>query len=229
MIQVISPRQEEARLTQLLHDNAAWIRSLSWQIYRSCGVSGAELDDYIHFGSLGFLEVIKKGLDLTSLSFKAYAYLRVRGHILNNIFRFSEVGAQLSTQYELQRERAGALNDDNAIPDSKSRQLGRLNELVISAAIAVVLAESPEPVASEPASCPYYHIEQSQLQVVLHDMIDLLSANQQTVIQLHYFQCLKFNDIAELLGLSRARVSQLHSQALGKIREWIDCDFSGSF
>jgi RNA polymerase sigma factor for flagellar operon FliA len=48
-----------------------------------------------------------------------------------------------------------------------------------------------------------------------------LPARQQQVIRLHYFNGLQFVDIAEAMGITKGRVSQLHKEGLEQLRRML--------
>jgi RNA polymerase sigma factor for flagellar operon FliA len=45
-----------------------------------------------------------------------------------------------------------------------------------------------------------------------------LTERERRLLTLHYFQAVELKDIAEEFGVSASRVSQLHSQALAKLK-----------
>lgn len=61
-------------------------------------------------------------------------------------------------------------------------------------------------------------IEASELTKELAGFIEELSEKERLVIALLYYEELSRKEIAEVLGLTEGRISQLHSQALGKLK-----------
>ena len=61
--------------------------------------------------------------------------------------------------------------------------------------------------------------ELSRLKSLLVDAVDTLSEREKLVIQYHYFQQTNFENIADILGVSKGRVSQIHKRALVAVRE----------
>ena len=53
---------------------------------------------------------------------------------------------------------------------------------------------------------------------LLAEILDELSEKERLVIALYYYEELTQKEIAEVLSVSEGRVSQLHSQALLKLR-----------
>ena len=58
--------------------------------------------------------------------------------------------------------------------------------------------------------------------IKIQEAIDLLNEKEQQVMSLLYIEDFNITEIAEILELTKARVSQIHSNALLKIKEKID-------
>ena len=76
---------------------------------------------------------------------------------------------------------------------------------------------------------PFYRsTELRQLRQRIVELVNALPAQERCVMQRHYFQQLTFQDVADMLGLSRGRISQIHRKALGRLKEQMrakrDCD-----
>ena len=52
----------------------------------------------------------------------------------------------------------------------------------------------------------------------LRDALLGLKDQERTVLSLYYFEELKAREIAEVLGVSESRISQIRSKALGQLR-----------
>jgi len=63
-------------------------------------------------------------------------------------------------------------------------------------------------------SSPSDILENSELTHVLADILTQLSEKERLVISLYYYEELTQKEIAEVIGVSEGRISQLHSQAL---------------
>lgn len=119
--------------------------------------------------------------------------------------------------------RAGATSPRNA--DALFRYLA---EVGIGLALGVMLedtgmvdaqafdgdAHTPSPEVSY-----FRKSEIEQLRSVLRSLVDRLTEQQRLVIRHHYLQEAPFDDIAAMMGVTRGRVSQLHRQALLRLRD----------
>ncbi|PIE58443.1 MAG: FliA/WhiG family RNA polymerase sigma factor [Desulfobulbus propionicus] len=61
-------------------------------------------------------------------------------------------------------------------------------------------------------------IEEQEMTYILAEVLEELSEKERVVIALYYYEELTQKEIAEVLSVSEGRVSQLHSQALLKLR-----------
>jgi RNA polymerase sigma factor for flagellar operon FliA len=64
----------------------------------------------------------------------------------------------------------------------------------------------------------YANLELRQFQQRIAYVLKNLTAREQEVIRMHYFHSHSFEEIAQELGLSKGRISQLHKQALVRLR-----------
>lgn len=61
-------------------------------------------------------------------------------------------------------------------------------------------------------------IEKAEMTRIMAEILEELSEKERLVIALYYYEELTQKEIAEVLGVSEGRISQLHSQALLKLR-----------
>lgn len=71
---------------------------------------------------------------------------------------------------------------------------------------------------SELESSPEQSLLQTELKGHLMEAIERLGERERLVISLYYTENLKLKEIAEVIGVSESRVSQLHTQALLKLK-----------
>lgn len=64
----------------------------------------------------------------------------------------------------------------------------------------------------------YSSAQYSSVRASLVSRVELLPENEKLVVYYHYFQGLKFEEVASSIGLSKGRVSQLHKKALATLK-----------
>jgi len=72
--------------------------------------------------------------------------------------------------------------------------------------------------AQDGGPTPLDLIESQEMTALMADVLEELSKKEKLVIALYYYEELTQKEIAEVIGVTEGRVSQLHSQALIKLR-----------
>ena len=66
---------------------------------------------------------------------------------------------------------------------------------------------------------PYQTYTLIQIRRDIKRIVKSLNKNEQTIIELHYYKFINFNQIASKMNLTKGRVSQIHKNALIKIKD----------
>lgn len=196
----------------------------------------AQLDDIVHEGVLVLSSAIDK-FDLSkNVKFETYVSKRLRGMIVDLARRQDWLPRQV-------RQKATRLT---RAMDELSVQLGRapesrevaeylglsreqydalLSETAVSSLVSfeAVLdnyngAQEKLLLSEEQANPTEEAFQDQELYTVLEAGIASLRKNEQMVLSLYYERELNMKEIAQVLGVSAARVSQIHSRALQRLR-----------
>jgi RNA polymerase sigma factor for flagellar operon FliA len=173
--------------------------------------------DYLQYARVGLVEAID-GFDPTrEASFETYSSYRIRGAMLNGLARESEAAAQRTFWRTRLEERVGQLYASQAT--DAGRELEEITRMLAGLASSYVAeGEHDDPVDDAPYSNPHAATELAQLR----EAVEQLPDRERLLIRRHYFDHCEFRVIARELMLTPGRVSQLHAQALGHIRELLD-------
>ena len=196
----------------------------------------AQLDDIVHEGVLVLSSAIDK-FDLSkNVKFETYVSKRLRGMIVDLARRQDWLPRQV-------RQKATRLT---RAMDELSVQLGRapesrevaeylglsreqydalLSETAVSSLVSfeAVLdnyngAQEKLLLSEEQANPTEEAFQDQELHTVLEAGIASLRKNEQMVLSRYYERELSMKEIAQVLGVSAARVSQIHSRALQRLR-----------
>ncbi|HJB99487.1 MAG TPA: FliA/WhiG family RNA polymerase sigma factor [Candidatus Flavonifractor merdavium] len=196
----------------------------------------AQLDDIVHEGVLVLSSAIDK-FDLSkNVKFETYVSKRLRGMIVDLARRQDWLPRQV-------RQKATRLT---RAMDELSVQLGRapesrevaehlglsreqydalLSETAVSSLVSfeAVLdnyngAQEKLLLSEEQINPTEEAFQDQELHTVLEEGIASLRKNEQMVLSLYYERELNMKEIAQVLGVSAARVSQIHSRALQRLR-----------
>ena len=185
------------------------------QLHDCTGSSDAEQWAYE-----GLLQAIDSYDPLRGPPFRGYARRRIVGSIRDGFARLSELDAQYSTRRRLERERVRSLKQQRPEGDA----ISRIAEVAVGLAIGLMLAETRLIAGDDdpdPAASAYDSLAWRQTQLQLSKAVARLGEREAAVIVNHYEHGLSFAQIADLLGLSRGRISQIHHSALVKLRRKI--------
>lgn len=170
----------------------------------------------------GLLQAIDSFDPLRGAPFPGFARRRIIGSIRDGLARSTEVNAQISIRRRLERERLRSLKEQSV--DNGGGAIVRLTEIAVGLAVGLMLADTRligGDEAVDPAASAYDSLAWRQTLSQLSGAVAALPEREASVIIDHYEHGLSFAQIAELLGLSRGRVSQLHRSALLRLRKKI--------
>lgn len=184
-----------------------------------------EFSDFLQYARLGLVEAMDRYDPGRGVQFRTFAARRMHGAILNGLERFTEKHQQIAARRRLRAERAQdvkstALADAPAPPHDAHKLLRYVSEVGLGLAVCWMLEGTGMVENGEPAvAAPFYESAAlRQLRDSLRDAVQALPPQERMVVQGHYFQDQPFHDIAATLQVTRGRVSQIHRQALLRLR-----------
>ncbi|HEV3273076.1 MAG TPA: FliA/WhiG family RNA polymerase sigma factor [Candidatus Methylacidiphilales bacterium] len=226
---------ESDRLLEFL----PWARHFA----RSCTSklpSHLDHDDLQSAGVLGYLRAASRYDAARGASFRGYCALRIRGAVLDELRRWdwaprsvhknqrriTRITSNLTEQLEREPTRlelAAALGVDETDLTAyqtyaQPRQLVSLDEIneIGHSDESLSLKER---LADPSAVRPDASVLSAEDRRTMLQCLGCLSKTQSTVIVLHYLQNVPFREVAEILAVSPSRVSQLHRQALARLKQ----------
>ena len=153
-------------------------------------------DDLVAAGVLGLVDSLRKNGGDGGATFESYARIRIRGAILD----------ELRAQDWLPRRARWAAEGKPG------------HEATVVAVIGLDEAHE-RAVVDDDARDASTLLEEMDDARRLAEVVAQLPPRERLIVQMHYFQGVRFKDIGETLGVSEPRVSQLHSRAIGQLRK----------
>lgn len=193
----------------------------------------SDYNDLISCGVVGLMDAIGK-FDLErKVKFESYAALRIRGEIIDYIRKQDwapysmrkKVKAVTGAYGELEMKLGRAPSDTEVANHLKMNEKDVQD--VVSIAYTFNLVYFEEMInqnqtlgdvvldGDQPLEEKY---EDREMERLLGEYIESLPEKERLVITLYYYEELKLKDIAQLLGMSESRISQIHSKAILKLR-----------
>ena len=213
------------------------IKSAALQI-RGVYSSFAQVDDIVSEGILTLLSSIDKFDPEKGIKFETYVSKRIRGMVIDlarkqdwlprNIRqRAKEIDAAVSTlanelgRFPTDQEVAGHLGVPTDKYQKDAARVALSNTLSLDALMDARDMEGYrfEVSSEDPSVQPELVLEDQELQETLARGIAVLQKNEQIVLSLYYEKNLHMKEIAQVMGVSEPRISQIHSRAIQKLRD----------
>jgi RNA polymerase sigma factor for flagellar operon FliA len=220
----------------LLTENLNLVHHVARQLSRSLAAD-ADVDEMVSAGTLGLMSALESFDASRGLAFSTYAVTRIRGAILDELRRQDHVPRSIRRK----------TRDIAAARETLMRRLGRAPrdaeiaaqlevdvatvwrwQAEVDAALHVSLdrtagdtegARAPADYLSDGDEAADARLGREEDARLLREAIARLKDQERTVLSLCYFEELRLHEIADILGLTDSRVSQIRSRALVRLRE----------
>jgi RNA polymerase sigma factor for flagellar operon FliA len=199
-------------------------------------------EDLESYGVFGLLEAVEKFNPDLGVSFKAYAYNRIRGAMIDEIRKLNWIPRTLwqkiqhlnTTREKLQKELGEQITSDAlakamGITVAELHKLeGQVNLLSLSSLDETVSVGDGERVRwgdmiqDSDSPDPLDVIEKDESKRLLVKAIEELPEKDRTVLALYYQEELTLKEIGKVLDVSESRVCQLHTRALNRLRSKLE-------
>jgi len=198
-----------------------------------------QVEDLVSWGTLGLLDAMRKFNPEHDASFATYAQYRIRGSILDYLRRCDwmprsvrQKGQELDAATRRLEGRLGRSPVDEEIAHEMNLGLQEYTEIVAMVATPSMvsledvgfgrgeqaLVKDVEEVHSA-ESGPARNVLQNERARILARAIDDLPEKERIVVSFYYYEGLTMREMADAMELTEGRISQLHSQAMGHLRD----------
>lgn len=222
---------------QLIMDYAPLIRFVAQRI-ASRLPSNIEIDDLISAGVIGLMDAIEKYDPSRDNKFKTYAEFRIRGAILDELRSQDWVprsvrdkAKRIERKYAELEQQLGRAVTDIELAEALEITLEEYHEMVskVKAVTLLSVDDLTTPYQHEKKSLldclegsssknPFSQLKSKSVRNVLMTNIEELPEKQKLVLSLYYYEDLNLKEIGKILEVTESRVSQLHTQAVEKLR-----------
>lgn len=212
-------RDPEAR-RQLIEHHLRFAHQLAAKLYGARQVAQLEFAEYRQFALVGLIEAVDRFDATRNIGFRTFAGHRINGAVLNGIEGSCEKQQQISARSQIRQERVESLRQGREADKGKDL-FGELAQVAIGLALGCMLEDSGmyQPHEEQYTEHFYDRHALSELKEAMRRAVEVLPAQARSVIAYHYFQGLSFEEIARIMSLSKARISQVHKSALMQLRE----------
>ncbi|MFC3095032.1 RNA polymerase sigma factor FliA [Alteromonas sediminis] len=224
--------QQQADKTQLVEQHAPLVKRIAHHLMARLPAS-VLVDDLIQAGMIGLLEAARNFDGSKGASFETFAGIRIRGAMLDEIRKgdwtprsvhknsraITEAIAEVERETgrdardaEIAAKLNVSLNDyHQMLNDVNVGKLVGIEDLGVSEDVITTDAERG-------TDAPLEDLMQGAFQKALAQAITTLPEREAIVLSLYYDEELNLREIGEVLEVSESRVSQIHSQAMLKLK-----------
>lgn len=191
-----------------------------------------ELGDLISAGTLGLMEALGKYRPGLGIRFETFAESRIRGAMLDELRRMDWFSRGLRQKIKKLEQTIREYEQTNGHPPSRQElaaitgqeqteienTLEALNTQIVLSLDAVqenFVADGHDEATLEPCAVVSF---QDIIDKLAH-LINTLNEREQIVLSLYYAEELNMKEVALALDVTEGRVSQIHSQAMAKLKK----------
>jgi RNA polymerase sigma factor FliA len=200
--------------------------------------SNIELDDLISSGVIGLMDAIDKYDPTRDNKFKTYAEFRIRGAILDELRAQDWVPRSIrdkaklldKTMVALEAE-LGRIPTDEEISKTLNLSIDEFHELLNQVRPVSLLSIDESQTFSNvdkksilnilegcKLNNPFNQLNVKSVKDIVTQAIEELPERQRLVLSLYYYEDLNLKEIGKVLRVTESRVSQLHAQAVSRLR-----------
>ncbi|MCD6310232.1 MAG: FliA/WhiG family RNA polymerase sigma factor [Candidatus Eremiobacteraeota bacterium] len=201
--------------------------------------SGVDYEDLVSDGVFGLIRAIELFDSSRGVKFETYATPVIRGAIYNGLRSLDWVpertrGKTRKLQHTMeefvllhgrqatQEELAEALEMSAEEVYNLITDLGCIYLLSLDQPVTGMEGEDiaiMDVIESRHTPDPYQEAEFKEIREILRTAIEHLDEREQLIIKNYYFEGNPFENSAKILGVSKQRISQIHSRALKKLKD----------
>ncbi|MCM1149517.1 MAG: FliA/WhiG family RNA polymerase sigma factor [Butyricicoccus sp.] len=222
------------------------IKNAALQI-RGVYSSFAQVDDIVSEGILTLLSSIDKFDPDKGIKFETYVSKRIRGMVIDLARKQDWLPRNIRQRAkEIDQAVSGLANELGRFPTDQevASHLGISTDKYQKEAARVALSNTLsldalmdardlegyrfELTSDDPSIQPENVLAEQELQQVLAQGIAALQENEQIVLSLYYEKNLHMKEVSQVMGVSEPRISQIHSRAIQKLREYMLAYMTGA-
>ncbi|MFL2492362.1 MAG: RNA polymerase sigma factor FliA [Luminiphilus sp.] len=186
--------------------------------------SHIEIDDLIQVGLIGLLKAKEDYQADSGATFSTYATIRIRGAMMDELRARDWLPrsvqknlGKVAKAVQGAEQRLGRVPTDSEVAIELGISLGDYHELLGDVSLArLTPVEDVETVAGDLE--PDREVIESLRATALSDAIKELPEKEQLMMSLYYVDNLNLKEIGLVLEVSESRVSQIHGQAIARLK-----------
>jgi len=218
--------------TVLLEQHTVLVKRIAYHLLARLPAS-VIVDDLIQSGMIGLFEAANNFDSSKGASFETFAGIRIRGSMLDEIRRgdwtprsVHKNSRMVSEAIKQLEAKLGRDVTDIEVAEKLDISLNEYHHILSEVSTGKILGIDDLGVSEDTLkfdeSChgddPYQSIEHSAFKKGLSECISSLPEREALVLSLYYDEELNLREIGQVLDISESRVSQIHSQAMHRLK-----------
>ena len=224
---------------RLILEHLPQVRLIARRIHERLPES-VNLDDLISTGTIGLIAAIDRFDPQHNVKLKTYAEYKIRGAILDSLRGLDwaprqqrKRSKQIEAAIASAEQRLHRAPSEEEIAQELGLTLAAYHEWLVDIRgvnLGSLEASSPDDesrnllkyISDDEENWPSRLLERSELQRLLAEAIEKMPRTERLVISLYYHEELTLREIAKIVSLHESRVSQLKSQAILRLRSYLE-------
>jgi RNA polymerase sigma factor for flagellar operon FliA len=223
---------------KLILEHLPQVKLIARRIHERLPVS-VSLDDLISAGVVGLIAAIDRYDASHDVKLKTYAEYKIRGAILDSLRGLDWAPRQQRKRAKLIEAAIAALEQTHHRMPTEEEIAERLHLSIAEyqewlSEVRGLTLGSLENAGTEEDGCdllryladsdedwPSQIVERAELERLLAEAIDRMPHLERTVLSLYYYEEMTLREIAKIVDLHESRISQLKSQAILRLRSYM--------
>lgn len=219
---------------RIVMENISIAKNVAYQM-RGILTEYAQIDDAINQGIMALMECIDRFDTNKGVKFQTFAYLRVRGSIIDFVRQQDWVPRKIRlVSKNINKAHDALCSELMREPTTeelaerlkiKADELNKWYGEIFSASTlslegtiqGIYLSDTNDDIADDEEAVDS-HLLKNELKEVLKKSIDELTEREKLAVSLYYYEELKQAEVAEVMQISEQRVSQILSKAIQKMK-----------
>lgn len=209
------------------------VKRIAHHLLSKLPVAAIQSEDLLQAGMIGLIEAARNFDANKGAAFITYAGIRIRGAMLDEIRRgdWAPRSVHKNTRMVAKATRdienaTGRDARDMDVAKNLGMSLDEYHQIIMDASNVKIFAFDDLGVSEEVIDSPHQNpivspldgLQREDFKQKLAFEIEKLPEREKLVIALYYDEELNLREVGEVLGVSESRISQIHSQAMDRLK-----------
>lgn len=227
-IDIYEENADAQLLEEFVQNHRALVKKIALHVKRRLP-SHIELEDLLQSGFIGLLEARQNYKKDMGTTFETFASIRIHGAIIDSLRKNSWATRESLKNMRLISDAISRIeqrNQKQASSEEVAAELGIsleehdaiCSQISICNVLSLDAIDKDNALFGDEAEDPELITQQDEMIGHIKELLSTFPEREQLVLSLYYLEEFTFKQIGEILGLTEARICQLHGQAIAKLQ-----------